>query len=309
MEPQKIEYPKNIAIKVNRKEAENFIEFLKTKEYYTAWYLGNIIEKEVTYNIEEKEIKFCNSSLNANVTYKEFKELIEAIDIINTGTFIFTTEISGKIETEFIRNFFDNLGFNRGIWETNSSGILYCFDDFIITHTEFPSFISNSPRITEKDIQLILKHCNLTKKEQNMIQEKKIIHYKPKNETFAKAIKNIVGLAFPPKVLDEKSITGNRLKELGVFELWCEPVYKETEKEVTVGGTISLKIKDKKVFHKNEDITNYVTEIAQIWKNLKDNSKIAGYDFIIDDVTLTKTGCERGMTKLSDWYSVYLQIK
>lgn len=314
--PQKINYPETFNVDIDEpdvyQKATEIISLLRNKGYNTNTFIGNTSGK-TRYVVENKNVTKCITSSHypyeESISNEGLKRLFKVIDVINTGTFNLNLTSSGRPDTRFIRDFFDNLSFNRGNYDISSKNLTYCFIDFTLNYADYRALNPDLPLVKEEDIKLILKYCNLTKKEENMTQEKKIIGYIPKNEEFDKAICGVCNMTSKCGRFMPISDVYNSLIKLGVLELWCEPIYEETEKEITVSGAISLKIKDKRVFHKNEDITDYVIEIAQIWKNLKDNSKIAGYDFIVGDVMLVKTGCETKKTFLSDWYSVYLQIK
>lgn len=99
-------------------------------------------------------------------------------------------------------------------------------------------------------------------------------------------------------------------KNAGVLDLWFEPVYEEEIKTVRMGGSegFDLTVKNNKVFHKSEDITQYIKDIYNSF-SAKSRRVIAGYDFHAKDVILCKTGCENKETKLSEWLALYDMIK
>jgi hypothetical protein len=90
-----------------------------------------------------------------------------------------------------------------------------------------------------------------------------------------------------------------------------EEIEKATEQTVSMNGKFNLTVKDKRVFHKNEDITSFVEGIGGLYDNrvLKRNFGIKNYDFHVKDMILSKTGCESQETYLSDWLKVYELIK
>lgn len=78
-----------------------------------------------------------------------------------------------------------------------------------------------------------------------------------------------------------------------------------------MNGKFNLTIKNKKVYHKSEDITNYVLEIGKR-HSLSGNQYsdyYCGFSFTVKDIILSKTGCESQETYLSDWLKVYELIK
>lgn len=89
-----------------------------------------------------------------------------------------------------------------------------------------------------------------------------------------------------------------------------EEIEKATEQVISMNGKFNLTIRNKKVYHKSEDITNFVLDIGQDYGDRKCFINIyRGYDFHIKDVILSKTGCESQETYLSDWLKVYELIK
>jgi hypothetical protein len=74
---------------------------------------------------------------------------------------------------------------------------------------------------------------------------------------------------------------------------------------IRMGGEngFDLTVKNGRVYHKTEDITNFVKEVQL---HFNQTCKIAGYDFVIKDILLSKTGCESKETKLSEWLAIKL---
>lgn len=94
----------------------------------------------------------------------------------------------------------------------------------------------------------------------------------------------------------------NRLPQ-EIVETW-EPIYEEEVKTINM-GSFNLTVKDKKVFHKNEDITNFVKYLVE---NYDRSYRIQSFTVEIDEITFKTTGCQHN-TKLSDWLKVYDMIK
>lgn len=154
------------------------------------------------------------------------------------------------------------------------------------------------------------------------MQDKEIIGYKLIKPEYENAAIKIVAMDLPLTVdrITPKTKTGNstvmydRLKKAGVLELWFEPVYATSEQTVSMNGKFNLTVRNKRVFHKNEDITDYIEEIGTWWKNvmLEGNLKFAkSYDFLIPshNIKIMKSGCQSQETYLSDWLKVYNLIK
>jgi hypothetical protein len=84
-----------------------------------------------------------------------------------------------------------------------------------------------------------------------------------------------------------------------------EEIEKATTEVVRMGGEngFDLTVKNKKIYHKNEDITGYVSNVKQWWwRNCDQNFNT--YSFKIKDIILSKTGCESKETRLSEWIAL-----
>lgn len=101
------------------------------------------------------------------------------------------------------------------------------------------------------------------------------------------------------------SFCHTNLVKAGLLDIWFEPVYKEVivERVISMNEKFSLTVKKSGIFHNGQDITNYVRCVIAWYKNLP--TTFEGFDFIIGDVTLNKTGCMSEITKINDWINVY----
>jgi len=88
-----------------------------------------------------------------------------------------------------------------------------------------------------------------------------------------------------------------------------EEIEKTTEKVISMNGSFNLTVKDKKVYHKSEDITDYVLCIGETYNSYNLKHIYSRYDFHIKDMIISKSGCESKETYLSDWLKVYELIK
>jgi hypothetical protein len=88
-----------------------------------------------------------------------------------------------------------------------------------------------------------------------------------------------------------------------------EEIEKATEKVISMNGKFNLTIKNKKVYHKLEDITDYVLCIGETYNPYNLKHIYSRYDFCIKDMILSKTGCQSQETYLSHWLKVYELIK
>lgn len=99
------------------------------------------------------------------------------------------------------------------------------------------------------------------------------------------------------------------LKKAGVLDLWFKPVYKSTEKTVSVGGKFDVVIKDGKIWHKSDDITQFVELLIKNNNIVNTSASYGKFSATISDIIFSKTGCQNVETKLSDWKQVYETYK
>ena len=157
----------------------------------------------------------------------------------------------------------------------------------------------------------------LYKKQNNIedMENKQIIGYKLSETKFLKAavaiegfqetgFSNIENRVF---TLKEHQESINRWKEADVLNSWFTPVYETKEEIISINGQFNLKVKDKRVYHNSEDITDYVKSMGEWYENIP--KKFGKYDFHIDCIFLSKTGCENKGTTVSQWLKVYNLIK
>jgi len=74
------------------------------------------------------------------------------------------------------------------------------------------------------------------------------------------------------------------------------------EKTISVGGKFNVTIKDGKIWHKADDITEFVTQLTSAFPHYH---VFSGYSVDMKDVTFSRTGCQHVETNLSDWKVVY----
>lgn len=167
-------------------------------------------------------------------------------------------------------------------------------------------------RITKANNTLDISYTEITfeqfkKYVLKMNDNKKIIGYKSPIK-FGNGVE--VGMIFEriPNIAnyyrpkDKHDDIFNRLPQ-EIVETW-EPIYEEEVKTINM-GSFNLTVKDKKVFHKNEDITDVVLDISKY----RIMQKVGRYTARIENITFSSVGCENNETKLSDWLKVYDMIK
>lgn len=152
------------------------------------------------------------------------------------------------------------------------------------------------------------------KKETNM-KDKEIIGYKLIKPEFRKAVNFMldrIGNVLAQDGITKDYTTQHLLKDAGVLDIWFEKIYTpEKPVEVMVDmGSFKLKVIKDGIFHKTEDITNFVQNLHDVYTKLP--SKFGSYDCIVDEITFKKTGCENNKTSLKQWvtaYTEYLKLK
>lgn len=88
-----------------------------------------------------------------------------------------------------------------------------------------------------------------------------------------------------------------------IYENGIWATIKPQEEIISVGGKFDVKIKDGKIYHKNDDITTFVKDLVNS-VNTADKAYGNDYRAKIKDVTFEYTGCQKVETKLSDWEKV-----
>ena len=173
----------------------------------------------------------------------------------------------------------------------------------------------------ETDIKAYYKTSTTFKKKYTLEQlkqldmEKEIIGYKLIKPEFRKAVNFMldrIGNVLAQDGITKDYTTQHLLKDAGVLDIWFEKIYTpEKPVEVMVDmGSFKLKVIKDGIFHKTEDITNFVQNLHDVYTKLP--SKFGSYDCIVDEITFKKTGCENNKTSLKQWvtaYTEYLKLK
>jgi hypothetical protein len=138
--------------------------------------------------------------------------------------------------------------------------------------------------------------------------EKEIVGYKLIKPEYKKAYLRIAGIAetgcsTPGCDFAKDGIVHHNVKEAGVLDLWFKPVYKTHERLIKMGDSFSLKVTHEGIYHNSENITDYVSSVVYWYKNIP--TKFSKYDFIVDGVILSKTGCEVEKTSIKEWIAVW----
>jgi hypothetical protein len=137
--------------------------------------------------------------------------------------------------------------------------------------------------------------------------EKKIIGYKLIRPEYKEAALHICRIMEFSKCahwdFTINSINSETLKKAGVLDIWFEPVYEpEKPKEKVVSmGNFNLTVKPEGIFHKSEDITDFVRDMTSF--SIQHN--FGKYKAYIKDITFKTTGCENSETTLSQWINVW----
>lgn len=161
------------------------------------------------------------------------------------------------------------------------------------------------------------------------MEQKKIIGYKLIKPEYLEAIKNITDFQtfkftdierdgkWAVRVIPQPSACYRTLEKAGVLDIWFTPVFEpEKPKEKVISmGEFSLTVKSEGIFHKSENITEYVERINTWWKNVMNEGNLKfgnkNYDFLIpaSNITLMKTGCENKQSNLNSWLTVWKEYQ
>ena len=164
----------------------------------------------------------------------------------------------------------------------------------------------NTYDLPEQSIQEFLKQIKETKMEKQIIGYK-LIKPEFKDAYFAIATVTSLGCATPNADFGINSLAYNCIKEAGVLDLWFAPVYKKVEKVIKMGDAFALRVNSEGIFHGTENITDYVKSIYE-WSNTIP-TKFGKYDFKVESIILSKTGCESKATLVREWVDVWKEYQ
>lgn len=256
-------------------------------------------------------------NITQEFTFEEFKSYfeeqnnIEDMELISIKKLKLDQEYVVYLETKEEWEILNKLVDGKGL-------CLFCKEECHSLYNGTHSFSSSktnpgSYRYNDKPSKIITIYQI---KEYQDMENKQIIGYKLSETKFLKAavaiegfqetgFSNIENRVF---TLKEHQESINRWKEADVLNSWFTPVYETKEEIISINGQFNLKVKDKRVYHNgNEDITDYVKSMGEWYENIP--KKFGKYDFIVMDITLSKTGCESKETHISQWLKVYNLIK
>lgn len=129
----------------------------------------------------------------------------------------------------------------------------------------------------------------------------------PVNETFK--IENIFNCNNDPNIkYVRKPDVIYGIKASDVRPATPEEIAAASTETIQMAEGFQLTIRDKKVFHKEEDITSYVVDMVK-WKNSTNALGDSLWKMQIKDVIFSTTGCQQKETKLSQWLAIYDKIK
>jgi hypothetical protein len=200
-------------------------------------------------------------------------------------------------------------------WDGNTEGAYYGIGKNICWgNTEWNHELSSFPKGT---VKLTLEQWDeiVNPKHEKMQKQKEPIGYKLKKEfeCYRK-----VALAIVPDSnylmnsvgrINTDSSTANQLEKAGVLKLWFEPIYKHQETTVQMNEVFDLKITNEGIFHKSDNITEYVEQMYKWYLSIP--AQFDSYAFEIKEVVLSKTGCQSNETTVEKWIEVwneYLRI-
>ena len=173
----------------------------------------------------------------------------------------------------------------KGLTKTNLHASISSFDNTELTLKQWDKIVNNKQ------------------------MSKKIIGYKLIKPEYTQACDMLVGKGnFSIMVTDNRChffINSGQyevFRKAGVIDLWFQEIYEATEKVINM-GSFSLTVKSEGIFHKSQNIKNFVEGLYDFYNYLP--KKFAGYDCIVEDITFKKTGCEENKTFAKDWFNVW----
>lgn len=329
MKKYTIDYVKSnkVAIKVNNEEYQKLIKFLNCKNPERVISFGYA----VLFDTSHYDLRIWSDSWFDLIFYKiiDFQTFIEDN---KEETFVLpekwcftTTEKSHKI---FIDWYIDKYKKIRGSFNT-TIGNHYCINEKNNTEQGWMYFAPERKEgYTEITFEQFKKYVL---KQDDM--EKKIIGYKLNGKVDRQTVNRFLGESVPmcgdillsgktkhinEMTSEEKSVyftTGHiggslvkKCKEAGVLDLWFEPVYEpeKPKEEIISMGNFSLKVTKEGIFHKTENITEFVKTLTVKFDNRENYAyQFGNYTVKIKEVIFSKTGCESSETTLSQWLKVW----
>lgn len=305
----KQEFPKNdFGVIIEKNNGKEIIDYLINKGFNnTECWTGSGALGMYSIPKESKTITYHDIVVSKTYTLEELKALdnIETKNIKVTELSKFSgkttiVKINNKNEYNRLKKYYPNMfdykeGYNYYLVDKTNSGL------------------GNKPYDSNKYTTINFENIDF--------MEKKIIGYKLIKPEYEKAASKIiephVSICFDKtteyKIKKYISLIGfdttiKELKNAGVLDLWFEPVYFEEFKEETLSmGSFSLKVTKEGIFHKSENITEFVKELYNFYTALP--SKFTKYDCIVDEITFKKCGCESNITKGTDWFEVWNKYK
>lgn len=156
-------------------------------------------------------------------------------------------------------------------------------------------------------------------KDKEMNKDKKIIGYKAPYDIFNGKIK--AGHLYKPlascnpTTYCAMSISGQIPLDCGktnlpkeIVETW-EAVYEQEEIKIPMAnGAFELVIKDGKVWHKTDDITNFVESLVDWYNIAKNGLTFQTFTANVDEVIFSKTGCQNHKTSIKEWINVHNKL-
>lgn len=192
-------------------------------------------------------------------TYKGYTKLTSVTEWLKTiGWYVDIREFGERNSGNPVIKYLNEM--YHGVWA--GDGIIY--------GVVYNAIINNREDLIKQRYPTALK---LTKEEfykyilqqevklDNTMEE--IIGYKVK-EKYIDAYRLIFGKAIISRSFMVTSAVYEKIKELDLLDIWCEPIYKQQEQIVSVGGKFDVTIKDKKVFYDGKDITEDWKQVYEL---------------------------------------------
>lgn len=270
---------------------------------------GNILVNDIGFYLGDMGLIVYQSIENTRIQLKEYNpELFLALCAM-------TNEEYG-IAGEWFMNVRDYLWFTKGeIYKCigREKNSIQLIDNDGHSNRMWDSILLSSFRKASVD-QIIAHFTQQPKVEPKKEIQKEIVGYVCPMDLYGGTIKK--GQIFERKGNDTDFEIGCPVPTEWI-KTW-EKVYKSDEEVINIG--FDLVIRDGRVWHKKDDITNFVISLVETIEKHKNiisrfhnieryEVEVLAVDYMTNEVVFIRTGCEKVKTTLTQWKSVYDKIK
>lgn len=206
-----------------------------------------------------------------------------------------------------IVNFLHTNGYNtNGVGGNGKNGHFY-FIGKGETLVEYSNFFQINPTSKSYTLEELQYFDYLSNQNKEIITYELLPEYEKFLPTLDKISSHFSNQVPPYKTGGTTSMYSLNFKEAGLLNIWFKPIYGETQKEFIMSDDFILKVKNKKVYHGSEEITDFVIEMGEWFNSIPE--KFSVYKFKIADLIFSKTGCQNELTSIKQWMEIYNEIK